>query len=185
MKNLIKVLVSIMVLFGVSYASDEAENEHREHHKEPPYYVSIKGIYNLGDTYKDEEGDPAYGFGIDLGFTLMHGFSIEVDGTYENSDVKRVDIADSEKVNIKYYTSSVDLVYVYEFNHHFGAIFKVGYEYEYEKTKEATNNDTGFIGALGLEYIINDRYNGVVEYEKSQIKSPKGDMVMAGVKIKF
>ena len=183
MKKIFSLLVMGMVLFGTTvFAAEEMESSAKAEKSEPLFYVTVKGIYTPGTNYKEFEGRKGAGVGIDLGMPLAYGFAVEIDGTYDKGDAKIVDTEDS--VTIKYYTTSLDLAYVYDVTEKFGVIAKVGAEYEKEKA-EGTETSTGVSGALGLEYELNERFNVVGEYEISSIKGPKGDMVMAGVKIKF
>ncbi len=185
--KLVKLLLPVAMLMSVSaFAGEEAEAAaHEEHHAELPYYVALKGMYTLGDTYKNEEGDAGYGVGIDLGYRLGHGFAVEIDGTYENGDVTAKEEEEEISENVEYYTTSLDLVYVYEVGAGFGVLGKVGYEYEYEKVGDETNNDTGFIFAAGAEYEINEEFKAIAEYEHSLIDGPKGDAILAGIMYNF
>ncbi len=180
------LLFMAVILFGVSSYANEAAHE-QEHHKELPYYVALKGMYTLGETYQEEEGDDGYGIALDLGHRIGYGFAVEIDVTYENGDVTAVDEATGERIteNAKYYTTSLDIAYVYEITHTIGVLAKVGYEYEYEEIADVTNNDTGFVFAAGAEYSINHEYKAVVEYETSTIDGPKGDVIFAGVMYNF
>ena len=182
-----KLLLPVAILFSVSaFAGEEQAATQTEHHEELPYYVAVKGMYTFGDTYGEEEGESGYGIGIDLGYRLGHGFAIEIDGTYENGDVTVTETnGDETTENVKYYTSSLDLAYVYEVGEGFGLLGKVGYEYEYEEIADESGHDTGFIFAAGAEYEINEEIKAVAEYEHSTIDGPKGDAVLAGLMYNF
>ena len=186
--KLVKVLLPVAILFSVSAfaAQEERTAGETEHHEELPYYVAVKGMYTLGDTYKEEKGDAGYGVGIDLGYRLGHGFAVEIDGTYENGDVTAKE-SNGEEVeeNAKYFTSSLDAVYVYEVGAGVGILGKIGYEYEHEKIAGETTNDTGFIFAAGAEYEINEEFKAIAEYEHSLIEGPKGDAILAGIMYNF
>ena len=166
------------LLFGASVYAEEMEHQNEA---EAPYYVTVKGMYAFGEDYEGEKGDAGYGIGIDLGYELGHGLAIELDGTYENADVEVL----GDTTGIDYYATSLDLVYVYEVTEKFGLLAKVGAEYEYETAEGESSDDTGISYAVGMEYVFNAKYNGVIEYESSTIDGPKGDSVMAGVKFKF
>ena len=183
MKKIFSLLVVGIVLFSTSvFAAEEMETVSKAEKSESLFYVTVKGIYTPGENHNELEGREGAGIGIDLGMPLAYGFAIEVDGTYDKGDAKIADTEDA--ITITYYTTSLDLAYVYDVTEEFGIIAKVGAEYEREKA-EATETSTGVSGALGLEYELNERFNVVGEYEISSIKGPKGDMIMAGVKIKF
>ena len=183
MKKIFSLFVVGVVLFGTSvFAAEEMEESLKTEKSKPLFYVTLKGIYTPGKSHKEFEGRKGSGIGIDLGMPLAYGFAVELDGTYDKGDAKIIDTEDT--VTIKYYTTSLDLAYVYDVTEEFGIIAKVGAEYEREKA-ETTETSTGVSGALGLEYELNERFNVVGEYEISSIKGPKGDMVMAGIKIKF
>ena len=191
--KLVKLLLPVALLFSVSAFA--AEEEHasvgEEHHKELPYYVAVKGMYTLGDTYTNEagiveDGDAGYGIGIDLGYRLGHGFAVEIDGTYENGDVAAKEEGGEEVTeSVKYYTTSLDFVYVYEVGAGFGILGKVGYEYEHEEVSDTTNNENDFIFAAGAEYEINEEFKAIAEYEHSLIDGPKGDAILAGIMYNF
>lgn len=182
--KLANLLVAGSILFGVSAYAHEGE-QHEE--SKSPLYLTVKGMYAFGEDYTNEDdvlekGDAGIGLGVDLGYELAYGFAAELDMTYEVADVK---VGTEDKVTIDYYTSSIDLVYLYEFTERFGVLGKVGFEYEYETFASESNSETGMSYALGMEYVLNHTYNAVVEYEGSTIDGPKGDSIMAGVKIKF
>jgi len=172
------LLVAGSMLLG---ASVYAQEETAHHEAEAPYYITVKGVYAFGEDYENEKGDAGYGIGIDLGYELGHGLAVELDGTYESADVEILGVS----TGIDYYATSLDLVYVYEITEKFGLLAKVGAEYEYETAEGESSDDTGISYAVGMEYVFNKKYNGVIEYEGSSIDGPKGDSVMAGVKFKF
>ncbi len=184
----LSLLTATLLLASTLSAHEMEASEQKE--AELPFYVALKGMYTFGDDVKKgdvvEKGQDGYGVGIDFGYRLGHGFAVEIDGTYESADVTAVKAnGDEVTENATYYTSSLDLVYVYEATHHIGLLAKVGYEYEHEKIAGETNNDTGAIFAAGAEYSINARYKAIVEYETSTIDGPKGDMIYAGVMYNF
>ena len=185
--KLAKLLLPAAILVSVAAFASEEEHAavHEEHHAESPYYVAVKGMYTLGDTYKNEEGDPGYGVGIDLGYRLGHGLAIEIDGTYENGDVTAKEEEEEIGESVEFYTASLDLVYVYEVGAGFGLLGKVGYEYEYEKIADETNDETDFVFAAGAEYEINEKFKTIAEYEHSLIDGPKGDAILAGIMYNF
>jgi len=173
--------VASVVLIGASslYANE------MEHKSELQNYVAIKAMYALGENYKELDGQDGYGVSIDLGRRIGYGFAIELDVSYENADVKFSEGDEVIAESIDYYTSSIDLAYVYELTHKLGVLGKVGYEYEYADRKNESEHDTGFIFAGGFEYSVNHHYKALVEYETSTINGPKGDVVFAGVMYNF
>ncbi|BCD61078.1 MULTISPECIES: porin family protein [unclassified Nitratiruptor] len=162
-----------------------AHKQEPVHEPAKPYYVVIKGIHNYGDHHGNEKGDHGNGIGIDLGYRLGHGFAVEIDGSYEKTNVTVFEETESVRENIKYWTSSLDFAYTYEATESLGILFKVGYEYEYEKTDTESSHDTGLVYAAGFEYAIDSTWKVVGEYEKSTIKGPKGDMITLGVMYNF
>jgi opacity protein-like surface antigen len=184
----LSLLVSA-VLFGVSVYGAQMEHK-EEHHKELPNYVAVKGMYTLGDDYTNEhgikeEGDDGYGIAIDLGRRIGYGFAVEIDFSYERGDITVFEGEEHFDETVEYYTTSIDLAYVYELTHHFGVLAKVGYEYEYESLEREHIDDTGFVFAAGAEYAFHPHYKAVVEYEISTIDGPKGDAIFAGLMYNF
>ncbi len=184
-------LLAVLLFGACAYAS---EHKTEEHHAEKPHYIALKGMYTFGENYTNdegvlEEGEDGYGIAIDLGHRIGYGFSVEIDFSYEKADVTAHEEEAGKIVLLretaKYYTSSIDLAYVYELTHSFGVLAKVGYEYEYEDIAGTTADDTGFIFAAGMEYSINHTYKALVEYETSTVDGPKGDMIYAGVMYNF
>jgi len=187
MKRLIKIELVVLVLFflilNVSVIYADQIKKDKLHNETTPYYLALKYIYAFGDNYEDVTGDKGYGIGIDLGYRLYHHLSIEIDFTYENSNV--IDAEENSREDIKYYTTSLDLVYAYEVFHRTSIIFKTGFEIEYEKEKKSTKKSEGIIFAVGVEYDINSRYKFISEYEKSTVNGPKGDVIMMGIVYNF
>ncbi|BCD68877.1 hypothetical protein NitYY0918_C1796 [Nitratiruptor sp. YY09-18] len=77
------------------------------------------------------------------------------------------------------------MAYTYEVTEELGILFKVGYEYEYEKSDSEKSHDTGFVYAAGFEYAIDPAWKIIGEYEKSTINGPKGDMITLGIMYNF
>ena len=191
----LKHLVLGATLFGASLVASESVEHNAEHHKElTPYYVAVKGMYTLGDDYTNdygikEEGDAGYGVAVDFGYYFYKNFAVELDFTYENGDVTAYEEEEGELRAIsetaEYYTSSLDLVYMFKPIHELGILFKVGYEYEYETIADESNDETGFVFAAGLEYHLSHHYRAIAEYEHSTIDGPKGDAIFAGIVYNF
>jgi len=160
--------------------------------EESRFYIVTKALASLGAEVEHGDalldGAGGYGIGIDLGYRLGNGFAIEYDFSYaKNRVTEKVIGFEPEKVDAHYYTSSIDLVYVFEVTETVGIFGKVGYEYEWE-TIDALNidsRDDGFIAGLGLEVGINERYKFLLEYEHSTIDSPRGDSLYAGLMYNF
>jgi len=189
-------LLAGIAFCSISLLADEVvTHEHGQHHKElTPYYVAMKGIYSFGDDYTNDEnikekGDSGYGIGLDAGYFFYkgssNGFAVELDVTYESGDVTLYEEEEKFTHRAEYYTSSLDLVYVFKPIEQIGLIAKVGYEYEYEKFSDETSNEDDFIFAGGIEYHLSHHYRALLEYEHSLIEGPKGDMVSLGVVYNF
>jgi len=160
--------------------------------EESRFYVVAKALASLGAEVEHGDalldGAGGYGVGIDLGYRLGSGFAIEYDFSYaKNRVTEKITGHEDEKVNAHYYTSSLDIVYVYEVTENVGIFGKAGYEYEWESIDALgiDSRDHGFIAGIGLEVGINERYKFLVEYEHSTIESPRGDSLYAGLEYNF
>jgi len=163
-----------------------------EHHKESDFYVIVKGLYIAGDSVEHGEatldGDAGYGFGLDIGYRLGHGFAIEYDFSYaQNSINEIVDGMTGDAGDATYMTSALDIVYSFELTEKMGLFAKIGYEYEVEEIEELDidKDDQGFIYGVGIEAALNHDYKIVAEYEHSSIEGPRGDSFFAGVMYNF
>ena len=173
-----KKITATILAVGVLFASESIESPKN-------LYIVPKWIHTFGDTYHNEEGDCGNGIGLNLGYRLGHGFAIEIDATYEKTTVREKEEGISYKEDAKYFTTSLDFAYTYELTHDLGLLLKVGYEYEKEKIANETKHDTGVIYAAGFEYELDEKFKFVMEYEKSTIDGPKGDMITAGLMYNF
>lgn len=151
-------------------------------------FMLLYQVCILGDTVNHEEsileGDKDFGFGLDLGYRIGNGFAVEYDFTYGSNKVTEGE----EEAKATYYTSAIDLVYVYEMTETIGVFGKVGYEYEWETISDLDidNEDHGFVFGVGTEIAINESYKFVAEYEYSEIEGPKGQgAFLAGVMYNF
>ena len=163
------------------------------HDVENNFYIVLKGLYIMGDDVDhghgitlDGEGD--YGFGFDMGYRLGNGFAIEYDFSYATNTVTETDVHHhTEHAGATYYTHALDLVYTYHLSHHYGLFFKAGYVYEKEKIDDLhiDSSDNGLVYGIGLEYMMNDHYALLVEYEGSSIDGPRGDGIFVGVQYNF
>ncbi|HEO98467.1 MAG: porin family protein [Campylobacterales bacterium] len=161
-------------------------------HAESDFYVIVKGLRIAGDSVHHGEavldGDSGYGFGIDLGYRLGHGFAVEYDFSYAKNTVSEIhDGHVVEEADGKYYTHSLDLVYTYELTETLGLFAKAGYEYEIEEIEayHIDADDNGFIYGVGVEVAMGHDYKFVAEYEHSTIEGPRGDSLFAGVMFNF
>jgi opacity protein-like surface antigen len=168
------------------------EPEMMEHEaEESKFYIVAAGSIDFGDTVDHEgielRGDQDFGFGIDLGYRLGSGFAVEYDFTYARNTVSRTENGVDEEAEGTYYTSAIDLVYVYEATENIGIFGKVGYEYEWETIDEYNidNTEHDFVFGAGLEIAMNESYKLLVEYEYSLIESPRGPSIFAGVMYNF
>jgi len=181
----------IMTQAYAGYDIEVAETEEVEV-EESRFYLVTKALASLGEEIEHGDalldGAGGYGIGIDLGYRLGNGFAIEYDFSYARNRVtEKITGHEDEKVNAHYYTSSLDLIYVFEVTETVGIFGKVGYEYEWETIDalDIDSRDHGFIAGIGLEVGINERYKFLVEYEHSTIDSPRGDSLYAGVMYNF
>ena len=163
----------------------ETEAVEAEEHR---FYYVAKGLVTFGDEVAHEEamldGDGGYGFGIDIGYRLGNGFNLEYDFSYaKNTVTEKREGVEPEDFDADYYTSALDIVYVYEVTETVGIFGKVGYEYEWEEIDELSidSTDHGFVFGAGMEVAINESYRLVMEYEHSTIDSPRGDSLFVGI----
>jgi opacity protein-like surface antigen len=183
-----KILVASLVFL---FASQLFANKIHEN-KESKYYVVVKALNILGDNVKHGEaelqGDNGYGFGVDFGYRLQKGFSVEYDFSYSTNDVTEL-LADELPTthNATYMTHAIDIVYGYEVIKKMEIFVKAGYEYELEKIDDL-NIDNGSDGAVfgtGVEYELNHNYRLLGEYEHSTIDGPRGDSLYLGLMLNF
>ena len=161
--------------------------------EESRFYVTVKGLASLGAEAEHGEaildGDEGYGIGIDLGYRLGHGFALEYDFSYaKNSVTERIEHHEPEEFDAHYYTSALDIVYVFEVTETVGLFGKVGYEYEWETIDELgidSSREHGFVAGVGIEVAVSEKYKFIAEYEHSTIDSPRGDSLYAGLMFNF
>jgi len=167
-------------------------NEMHDEQKESKYYAVVKALYIAGDTVQHGEatlvGKDGYGFGIDLGYRLEKGFSLEYDFSYSTNTVtEHVEEELPRDADATYMTHAIDLVYGYEVIEHLELFAKVGYEYELEKISDFgidKHSDGGVIGA-GAEYEFTHNMKILGEYEHSTIDGPRGDSIYCGLMYNF
>jgi len=161
--------------------------------EESRFYVVVKALASLGAEAEHGEaildGDGGYGIGIDAGFRLGHGFALEYDFSYaKNSVTERIEHHEPENFDAHYYTSSLDLVYVYEVTEKVGVFGKIGCEYEWETIDGIGINGSsehGFVAGVGIEIAVSEKFKFIAEYEHSTIDSPRGDSLYAGLMFNF
>ena len=161
-------------------------------HTESDFYVIVKGLRISGDKVAHGEatldGDSGYGFGIDLGYRLGHGFAVEYDFSYATNTVSELEHGDVvAEADATYYTHAIDLVYTYELTETLGLFAKAGYEYEIEEIDEyhIDADDNGFNYGVGVEVAVDHTYKVVAEYEHSTIEGPRGNSIFLGVMYNF
>ncbi|MGC9351521.1 MAG: porin family protein [Sulfurovum sp.] len=161
-------------------------------HAESDYYVIVKGLRIAGDKVEHGEatldGDAGYGFGIDLGHRLGHGFAVEYDFSYATNTVTELhDGHVIEEADATYYTHALDLVYTHELTETLGIFAKAGYEYEIEEIEDyhIDADDNGFNYGVGVEVTMDHTYKLVAEYEHSTIEGPRGNSLFVGVMYNF
>ena len=167
------------------------EPEVMGHAEESKFYIIAKALMITGDKidhgHATLDGDRDYGYGIDIGYRLGHGFALEYDFSYASNTVTEDDGHGTHRAKAKYYTHAFDLVYTYEFTHTFGVFVKGGYELENEKINDLHIDDDkdGFNYGFGIEYALDHKYKVVAEYELSTIDCPRGDALFVGVMYNF
>ena len=161
-------------------------------HHESQFYVIAKGLTIGGDKVSHGhdvlDGDRGYGFGIDLGYRLGHGFALEYDFSYAKNTVTETNAAHhSIDADATYTTHALHLVYTHHITDTVGVFVKGGYEYEKEEIKDLhiDASDKGFAYGVGVEYKIDNHYTFLVEYEGSNIEGPRGDAIFVGVMYNF
>lgn len=185
-------LALLLITASASAQEAEASGHTAPIHSETGFYTALKGVVTLGRTKEEEtstlEGNKGRGIGLELGYKVGMGFSIESDATYVRNTVTEKKVGEEDKTASGAYTSvSLDLAYAYHLTHHLAAFAKGGYEYETEKIDDLgiNGNATGVIYAAGAEYALSDHAALMVEYEGTTIDGPLGDMVFAGMLYHF
>lgn len=175
MKKLLLGLIAISM--SVTIAQAAAHGEHRS-----DYYAIVKGLMVTGGEGKDGiEGDAGYGIGFDVGYHLPHNFAVELVSSYAQNEVEAAGITE----DATYLTYGIALEYEHHLSKKIAGFVKGGFEIENAEIGEESESENGFIYAVGIEYIINHKYDIVLEVEESTIESPMGTSVFAGVKYNF
>ena len=174
------------VTMGALLSTGVLAHETESHEEKSNFYVAAKALIILGNDVSEGaeklKGESGAGFGIDLGYRLAYGFSLEIDGTYATNKIK----IESEKFSATYITNSLDVAYRYPFTESFAGVIKGGYEHEYEDISgKGSSNSDGFAYAAALTYELNEHFGILAEYEGTTIDSPRGNSVFAGVEYTF
>ncbi len=183
---MIKKIALATLLLSMSSFALQAQ----EHKSSGEVYVVAKGLYTTGKTIEEEsgiilKGKSGKGLGVDVGYTLPYNFAVEVDTSYSKNDIRENNAGEIREFSAKYWTYALDVTYTLPLSHAFALMGKAGYEFEHEKTSEKTKKDNGVVFGAGLEYHINEHYEGIVEYEDSTIDSARGSSIYAGIKYIF
>ncbi|MDQ7041940.1 MAG: outer membrane beta-barrel protein, partial [Sulfurimonas sp.] len=132
-------------------------------------------------------GSNGAGLGVDVGYKLGAGFSVELDVAYVQADVVEKTVSEEKTAKGTFTTSSLDVAYIHHITHELEAFVKGGYEYEFEKISDlgvdATNS--GFVYAVGLEYELSHTHAIALEYEETTIKGPRGNIASLGYVYNF
>lgn len=148
------------------------------------YYAVAKMVNGMGDkvTHGAEtlDGDKSNGFAIDFGYHYGGGpWGVELTYSSAKGDVTN-DLAVTEQAT---YTGTGLLgVYTHHVASHVALVGKLGWMQESEKLAGHTNTESGVAYVVGAEYGVSERFELVLEYEGTDIKSPKGNAIMAGIK---
>jgi len=172
----------------------------KEHAKIGEFYVVTKALLTISDTVKEGnsvelEGKSGGGMGIDVGYTLPNNFAVEFDTSYSRNNIleKRTVIEGTEEklefnnARGKYWTYAFNIVYALPLTDTIGIMGKLGYEFEHETINQLDVNahDSGMVYGAGIEYYLSEHYEALVEYEGSEIDSPRGSSLYAGLKYIF
>jgi len=181
------MIKKILPLVAVATLSTQTMAHEHTQTEEKKMYVVAKALTILGDTVEHEgttlKGDNGIGFGIDFGYRLQYGLSMEYDFSYAINSVKE----SQNSADADYVTHALDLIYTYRATHQLGIFAKVGYEYEIEKITDYAidKKSHGTVFGAGAEYELTHQYSLVGEYEHSTIEGPRGDSIYCGVMINF
>jgi opacity protein-like surface antigen len=180
-KSIIPAAVAAVLLSVGSVATAEEGMSHSGH-----YYAVAKLVSGMGDkvTHGVEtlDGASSSGFGIDFGYAYGGPWGVELTYSSAKGDVTN-DLAVTEQAT---YTSMGLLgVYTHHLAHDISLVGKLGWMQESEKLAGNTRDDSGIAYVVGAEYGINEEFELVLEYEGTDIKSPKGNAVMAGIKYNY
>ena len=181
-----KVFIAICITIMSMNLMAEETGHHNSH---SGLYVISKALVTTS-VKVDHEGNTlesgiGRGLGFDLGYKITNSLAIEADFSYDQNEIEENN--DGIKIDAKYYTYAVDVAYTKHLNHSISFMAKLGYELEDEQIHELhiSQFNQGFIYGLGLEYVLHDQHELVVEYEHSTIESTRGQSIFLGVKHSF
>lgn len=187
-----KILTGLIVSSLMVLSAEAIETHEEVHHDKSSFYVATKVMYTLGASIKEEtsslDGGKGQGLGIDLGYRVGNGFSIEIDGTYDHDTItEKKSNGEQHDVSASYITSSLDVAYTVHPTEELGLFIKGGYEYEFEKIDALSVHtlNKGFIYAAGTEYELSETVAIIGEYEVATIKGPRGNSIFAGMVYSF
>ena len=184
---MIKKLTAGTLVLALSASTTFAE----EAEKSGEYYVAVKALMTMGDTVTEEDntklkGQTGGGIGIDFGYTLPYHFALELDGSYDRTDVQETRPSEEPKtLQGTFWTYAMDLTYTLPVTNDLGIMAKVGYEFERETIGGTNGHDSGTVYGAALEYRLSKHYETLMEYEGSTVDSPRGSSLYAGVKYIF
>lgn len=178
--------IALATLLLVSASAIQAE----EHRSSGEVYVVAKALYTAGTTIEETggiilKGKDGRGVGIDVGYTLPYNFAIELDTSYSKNNITENDAGELRELSAKYWTYACDVTYTLPVTHSLALMGKAGYEFEHEKVNGTKKKENGMVYGAGIEYHINEHYEGLLEYEDSTIDSARGSSVYAGIKYLF
>jgi opacity protein-like surface antigen len=166
-------------------------NELKDTH-ESKFYTVVKALNIVGNDVTHGaallQGDNGYGFGVDIGYRITAGFSLEYDFSYSKNNVTEIEAEELPmSYSARYMTHALDLVYGHEIVNNLELFVKVGYEFEEEKIDDLFINkwSDGAVFGAGCEYELNEDYRLVGEYEHSRIDGPRGDSIYFGIMLNF
>ncbi len=173
---------------GSVIAAEEGESGHTNSEAHGAhFYIVPKLVYGMGEkvTHGVEtlDGASSTGFGVDLGYSLGGPWGVEV--TYNSS---KGDVSDAQGVVLGHATytgTGAFAVYTYRLPSHLGLVGKLGWVNESEEIHGSTTSDSGVGYAFSAEYGLTEKVEAVVEFEGTNIHSPKGNALMLGAKVIF
>lgn len=170
--------IAAILLSTTSVCAAESEMAHGGH-----YYATLKMVNGLGDkvTHGAEtlDGASSNGYAIDFGYSYGGPWSVELTyGSAKGDVTNELDVTEQAT-----YTSMGLLgTYTHHLASHTSLVGKLGWMQESEEIAGHTNTESGLAYVVGVEYGLNETFELVLEYEGTDIKSPRGNALLAGVK---
>ena len=185
MKNILVVCLTLLGLVS-SIQAQELHSSELATHTGP--YFEPKLVLTMGESIDHEgstlEGEVGYGLGFDLGYSFTENVSLELDGTYTESDVKETSPSGhSQTEKASFYTYGVNAAFTYPLHNHFILLGKLGYGYEHEDLGDLgiKGSEHGANWAAGIEYSFTPHVEVSFEYEGADIRSARGDSLQIGL----